>query len=194
MKLRIGVAAASVVLGLAVNTPVQAAQCTYNYDQNGFPRWSKSCSTVLSPGRFGPLTMGKTPVADARAKNYLAKNLMCGGGRLEGVQARSNWRRKDGKVYVWTAGSRTPGVIRTSKGLSRTDSLSKAKRLYPGMKWTGYLEVPYAPDLGWTIYSVRGRQGWLDFYVHDDVKRANFFAVRAKSSPKPITSWDLDGC
>lgn len=190
---RMGVAVVSVALGLGVVAPGQAADCTYSYDQNGLPQWSKSCSTVLSPGRFGPLRMGKTTVAEARAKNYLAWNTYCG-DRLEGVQARSNWRRKDGKVYAWTAGSRTPGAISTSKGLQRTDPVRKAKRLYPGMRWSGYLEVPYAPGTGWDIYSVRGKKGWLDFYVHDTSKRANFFAVRASSSPKPITRWDLDGC
>lgn len=186
-------AVASLAMGGLSAAPAAAAGCTYSYDQNGFPRWSSSCSTVLSPGRFGPLKMGKTSVTQARAKNYLAKNTYCG-GRLEGVQARNNWRRKDGAVFAWTAGPRSTGGIRTSKGLRRTDSLSKAKHLYPGMKCTGYLEVPYAPDTGWTIYSVRGTQGWLDFYVHDTAKSANFFAVRAKSSPKPIKNWDLDGC
>ena len=137
--------------------------------------------------------MGKTSVAQARNKNYLAKNTFCG-GRLEGVQARNNWRRKGGAVYAWTAGSRLAKDVRTSKGLKRKDPLSKAKRLYPGMKWTGYLEVPYAPDTGWDIYSVRGKRGWLDFYVHDNARRANFFAVRAKSSSRPIMNWDLDGC
>lgn len=189
----IGMAVACVTMGGLSAAPSAAVACTYSYDQNGFPRWSSSCSTVVSPGRFGPLKMGKTSVTKARAMNYLAKNTFCG-GRLEGVQARNNWRRKDGAVFAWTAGSRYGGGVRTSKGLSRTDSLSKAKRLYLGMKWTGYLSVPYAPDTGWAIYSVRGKRGWLDFYVHDDYKRSNFFAVRAKSSPKPITNWDLDGC
>lgn len=194
MRSGIGVAIASLALGLVSHAPVQAAQCTYTYNQDGFPRWSDACSTVVSPGRFGPLKMGTTTVAEARAKNYLAKNTMCG-GRLDGVAAFNNWRRKDGKVHAWTAGgSRTGSAVRTSKGLVSTDALAKARRLYPGMAWKGYLEIPYAPGTGWDIYSVRGKRGWLDFYVHDVKKRYNFFAVRAGNSTKPIKNWSLDGC
>lgn len=174
-------------------TKPRKPRCSFTYDQSGTPQWSTSCSTVISPGRFGPLRMGKTAVSQALGQNYLARNRYCG-SRLEGLAARNNWRRQDGKVSVWTAGSRMPGPIVTSKGLSSRDSLSKAQRLYPGMTWTGSMEVPYAPDAGWEIYSVRDKRGWLDFYVHDVSRRANFFAVRASSMPRPVTSWDLDGC
>lgn len=192
--LQVGVAVVLGTSGLLGADPASAAECTYAYDQNGFPRWSDSCSTVMSPGRFGPLRMGKTSVVQARAKNYLAKNKYCG-GRLDGVAAFDNWRRKDGRVYAWTAGgSRTGKAMRTSEGLVSTDPLRKARRLYPGMSWMGYLEIPYAPGTGWDIYSIRGKGGWLDFYVHDVKKRYNFFAVRASSSPMPIKSWSLDGC
>lgn len=66
MMLRIGVAVVVGMAGLGATAPLSAADCSYTYNQDGFPRWSDSCSTVMSPGRFGPLTMGKTMVAKAR--------------------------------------------------------------------------------------------------------------------------------
>ena len=193
MMLRIGVTVVVGVAGLGAAAPVSAAECTYTYNQDGFPRWSNSCSTVMSPGRFGPLRMGKTTVSQARGKGYLATNRFCG-GRLDGVAAYDNWRRQDGKVAAWTSGGVRPGNVATTKGLEPSDSLRKAMRLYPSLSKTGFLANPYTPGEGWSIYSVRGKKGWLDFYVYPGNRRAGFFAVRANSYPKPIKSWSLDGC
>ena len=189
----IGVTVTSVALGLVVNAPVQAAECTYTYNQDGFPTWSGSCSTVMSPGRFGPLTMGKTTVTKARELDYLATNRFCG-GRLDGVAAYNNWRRQDGKVTAWTGGGTRRGDVVTTKGLKPSDSVKKAKRLYAGLAKSGFLANPYTPGEGWNIYSVRGKKGWLDLYLYPGTPRANFFAVRAASHKKPIKSWSLDGC
>lgn len=169
-----------------------AATCRYSYDSNGYPVWSGSCPQVMSPGRFGPIRMGKTTVSRAKAQGFLAPNRVCG-GRLDGVGAYNDWRRRGGKVVGWTGGRFSDRPVRTSRGLRVDDSLAKAKRLYPGLRQTGYIEIPYTPGIGWRIFSVRGKAGWLDFYVHDTKKRYNHFAVRAASISKPYT-WALDGC
>mgnify|MGYP001434264925 CR=1 FL=1 len=192
MKAGIGIAAASIFVGLAATNPAYAAGCTYKYDQNGFPQWSSSCRTVMSPGRIGPLTMGKTTVAQARERNYLAKNTFCG-DRLDGVLAYNNWRRRDGKLAAWTGGGTREAAV-TSKGLKSSDSLSRARRLYPALDRTGFLANPYIPGEGWRIYSVRAKRGWLDLYLYAGKGQANFFAVRAFSVKEPITDWSLDGC
>ena len=184
MMLRIGVTVVVGVAGLGAAAPVSAAECTYTYNQDGFPRWSNSCSTVMSPGRFGPLRMGKTTVSQARGKGYLATNRFCG-GRLDGVAAYDNWRRQDGKVAAWTSGGVRPGNVATTKGLEPSDSLRKAMRLYPSLSKTGFLANPYTPGEGWNIYSVRGKKGLLDFDVYPGNRRYGFFAVRANSYAKP---------
>ena len=129
MMLRVGVAVVVGLSGLGAVAPVSAAECTYTYNQDGFPSWSGSCSTVMAPGRFGPLTMGKTTVTKARELGYLATNRFCG-GRLDGVAAYNNWRRQDGKVTAWTGGGTRRGDVVTTKGLKPSDSVKKAKRLY----------------------------------------------------------------
>ena len=185
---------ASSLLGLLLSAPVRATNCSYYYDDNDFPRWSESCSTVMAPGRFGLLRMGDTSVRRARQLDYLAENPMCG-GRIDGMVAYDNWRRKNGKVVAWS-GRRSPGgsALRTSKGLQPEDSLRRARALYPGLTRTGFLRNPYVPGQGWRIYSVRGKGGWLDLYRYEAHKQYSFFAVRASTVRKPITDWSLDGC
>lgn len=186
MKALVGAAAVSLVIGVVTAAPADAAPCTYTYNEYGYPQWSDACDTQMAPGRFGPLKMGVTTVGETRSLGYLAVNEACG-GRLDGVKASSNWRRKQGKVAAWTGYS-------TSKGLRSTDSLRKAKRKYPGMVRTGFLENPYVAGQGWKIHSVRSKAGWLDFYVYTGKQDYGFFAVRAKTSKKPYKDWSLDGC
>ena len=180
------VATAAFAMGLLSGAPASATECTYAYNPDGYPQWSDSCETVLSPGHVGPLTMGKTTVARARSLNYLAKNPACG-GRVDAVGAGPDWRRKDGKVVAWQ------GRV-TTKGLRTEDSFTAAKANYPGLERTSFLANPYLPGKGWRIYSTRGKAGWLDVYVDNVNKTISWFAVRAKSIKKPIKSWSLDGC
>lgn len=196
MKTGIGiaVAAAAAALVTLASAPASAAACQPTNDEYGFPKWSGSCPSVMSPGRFGPLSMGETRVSEARADGLLAVNDMCG-GRIDGVVAYDNWRRKKGVVVAWSGSKTASGKwLTTSKGLKPNDSLSRAKTLYPGLTKTGYLPIPYTPGTGWDIYSVRAKAGWLDFYVHEKKSRYNFFAVRERASTKPVKSWSLDGC
>lgn len=194
MKSVMWVAATAVAAGVLGSVPAHAGTCTYSYNGDGFPQWAGACPSVMSPGRFGALRMGKTTLAAAKAHGLLAVNGLCG-GRLDGVVAYDNWRRKDGVVVAWSGSQTVSGKrITTSKGLKSNDPLSRAKALYPGLKKTGYLAIPYSPGTGWNIYSVRARAGWLDYYVHNAKSRYNFFAVRDKSSTAPIKSWSLDGC
>lgn len=186
----LGMAGLVCVSLLAAPVPSVGAACTYRYDEFGFPRWSSSCNSTVSPGRFGPLRMGKTTVSAARSKGYLAKNRMCG-GRLDGVSAYDNWRRRDGTVMVWTD-SRDGST--TDKGLRASAPLKEAKRAYPRLVLTGYLKNPYAAGQGWDIYSVQSKRGWLDLYYYPGNRKANFFAVRSAAWVKPVTSWSLDGC
>lgn len=188
MRVVIGIAATCLTAGLLATNPAAAANCAYSYNTDGFPRWSSSCNTVMSPGRLGPLVMGHTTVSQARQRNYLARNTFCG-GRLDGVLAYDNWRRRDGKVAAWSGRG-----TETSKGLKPSDALSEARRLYPTIDRTGFLANPYTPGEGWRIYSVRGKRGWLDLYMSAGNSDANFFAVRAASFKKPIKDWSLDGC
>lgn len=186
--------AASTVMVMLASAPAGAAACAPSYDENGFPLWSGACPSTMSPGRFGPLVMGETRVADARADGLVAVNDACG-GRLDGVTAYDNWRRKKGVVVAWSGRKTAAGKwLTTSKGLKPNDSLARARSLYPKLTRTGYLPIPYTPGTGWDIYSVRAKAGWLDVYVHEKKSRYNFFAVREPGSTKPIKSWSLDGC
>ncbi|MCU0295306.1 MAG: hypothetical protein MUD05_04535 [Candidatus Nanopelagicales bacterium] len=182
----VGVATAAVAMGLLSGAPASAAECTYTYNDYGHPVWSESCVTAMSPGRVGPLTMGKTTVAQARSMKYLTKNPACA-SRLEGAGAGANWMRKNGKVLSWT------GDV-TTKGLRATDSLKTAKATYPGLERTAFLANPFVSGDGWRIYSVAGKAGWLDLYVDKADKTVSWFEVRGKNSRKPLKNMPLDGC
>ena len=189
-RISAGILAILFSIGLLVagtTSPAAAATCRTSYDSDGFPQWSRGCSTKLSPGKFGPLKMGKTTVRQAKAKHYLAYNKFC--ARWDGLQAYGDWRSKAGKVVAWRA------YGPTTKGLYAADSLAKARRLYPSLKRTGYMPNQYIANEGWRIYSVKNKNGWLDIYRYTTAsENAAFFAVRAKSVRKPVTSWSQDGC
>jgi hypothetical protein len=186
MKSIVGLATAAVSMSLLAGAPVSAAECTYTYNEYGYPLWSESCGTEMSPGRFGPLTMGKTTVAQARSMNYLTKNPACG-GRWDGVRTGANWMRKNGKVVSWTGDG-------TTRGLRAADSLMTAKATYPKLERTAFLPNPFEPGDGWKIYSVSGKSGWLDLYVDKADNTISWFEVRGKGSKKPLKNMPLDGC
>lgn len=186
MRTMVGAVAAALAIGVVGAAPVEAAPCTYTYNEYGYPQWSDTCGTGMAPGRIGPLRMGVTTVARARSLGYLARNRACG-DRLDGVGAFSNWRRGDGKVLAWTGD-------RTTRGLSATDSVRTAKRKYPRLTRTGFLKNPYVAGEGWRIYSVAKKAGWLDLYKYTGTESYDFLAVRAKSLKKPVKDWALDGC
>lgn len=178
----------SVAVGVSgIQHPAVAAGCSYTLTADGFPFWS-GCSTTVAPGRFGPLEMGVTTVQQAKNRNYLAYNRFC--ARWDGVAAFRDWRKKDGRVVAWRGGTRT------TKGLRPGASLAKARQLYPNLTRTGFMANAYVAGQGWRIYSTRTKYGWLDIYRYNTATstNGNFFAVRARSVTKPITSWSQDGC
>ncbi len=173
------------VLVLGVQVPAEAATCSYTLNSDGFPVWAAGCPTEVSPGKFGPLRMGRTTVATAKRKQYLAYNEFC--SRWDGVAAHSDWRRKNGRIIAWLGGATTTKKLRPS------DNLSKARQWYPNLKRTGFMANAYVAGQGWRIYSTKTKSGWLDLYRYN-AGDYNFFAVRAKSVRKPIKSWSQDGC
>jgi hypothetical protein len=178
-------AVAAATLTVGVPTTASAADCTVTYNAEGFPRWS-GCSTTIAPGKFGPIRMGKTSVASAKARNYLAYNRLC--ERWDGVAAFSDWKSKKGKIVWWRGGDRT------SKGLLPSDSLERAKQLYPKLTPTRFIANDYIAGEGWQVYSTKTKRGWLDLYRYNTGNtRNNFFAVRALSLKKP-QGFALDGC
>lgn len=181
--LAVGIAAVLLVGALPVQAA--AATCEYTRTADGFPLWS-GCSTTVSPGRFGPLRMGRTTVADAKAMNYLAYNQLC--SRWDGVEAYGDWSKRQRKVVWWRGGTIT------TKGLRPTASLKTARRLYPTLKRTRYIANEYVPGQGWTVYSVKNKRGWLDWYRYSTANHSNnFFAVRALTVRAP-KSFAQDGC
>ena len=84
MRTMVGAVAAALAIGVVGAAPVEAAPCTYTYNEYGYPQWSDTCGTGMAPGRIGPLRMGVTTVARARSLGYLARNRACG-DRLDGV-------------------------------------------------------------------------------------------------------------
>jgi hypothetical protein len=125
---------ATSLTAIGATTPASAA-CSYRYEGDpGYrtPKWSNNCNTSVSPGKFGPLRMGLTTVAEAKRLSYLARNPFCG-GRVYGLNAGALWEKQDGKVVSWFAGLRKRET-RTTRGLRPRDSWSKAKRPCPGRR------------------------------------------------------------
>ena len=177
--------AAAGLLAVGIPSTATAVGCTYTYDSNGFPKWS-GCSTTVAPGKFGPLKMGTTTVASAKASNYLAYNKFC--ERWDGVQALPDWKRANGKVVWWRGGTKT------TKGLRPTATLARARQLYPNLKKTRFIANEYVTGEGWQVYSTKTKSGWLDIYRYNTGdRRNNFFAVRALSVKKP-QGFAQDGC
>lgn len=177
--------AAAGLLAVGIPSTATAVGCTYTYDSNGFPKWS-GCSTTVAPGKFGPLKMGTTTVASAKASNYLAYNKFC--ERWDGVQALPDWKRANGKVVWWRGGTKT------TKGLRPTATLARARELYPNLKKTRFIANEYVTGEGWQVYSTKTKSGWLDIYRYNTGdRRNNFFAVRALSVKKP-QGFAQDGC
>lgn len=189
---RLRVAVAAVGLALLVGgmpSPASAASCKHSYDSDGYIVWGTGCSVVASPGRAGPLRMGKTTVSTAKKKGYLAYSRAC--TRWDGFEAGPDWRSKSGKLVGWTTSGKT------SRGLTSQDSLQRALQLYPGAQRSGFMPNAYVDDEGWDIYSVAGASGWLDIYSYNNLDSrvaGLFFAVRAKSVKRPVISWSQDGC
>ena len=67
MRTMVGAVAAALAIGVVGAAPVEAAPCTYTYNEYGYPQWSDTCGTGMAPGRIGPLRMGVTTVARARS-------------------------------------------------------------------------------------------------------------------------------
>ncbi len=110
-RVRIVLASLVAALLVGVTGPATAAgsECSSQLDAEGFPVWSDGCSTTVAPGRFGPLLMGRTNKATAKATDYLAYSEFC--RRWDGVAAGPDWRSKGGTLTAWRGGSTT------SKGL-----------------------------------------------------------------------------
>ena len=87
------------------------------------------------------------------------------------------------------------GDVRTTKGLRPTDSLSKARRLYPGLRYNTFVPNMYDSQGGHSVYSVRSGSGWLDIYKPVRGARYDraFFVVRHTSVSKPPMIF-ADGC
>lgn len=188
---RLGIVLASLLAALLVGPSVPAtasgSECTHQLDVEGFPVWSESCSTTVAPGRFGPLRMGRTTQAKAKAMDYLAYSEFC--RRWDGVAAGPDWRSKGGTLTAWRGGSKT------TKGLRPNASLARGRDLYPALVRTGFWANEYVPGEGWRIYSTRTKNGWLDWYRYNKKGRAgNFFAVRSPDIKRPVTNWSQDGC
>ena len=188
---RVGIVLASLLAALLVGVPGPATAagsgCSYQLDAEGFPVWSEGCSTTVAPGRFGPLRMGRTTKAKAKATDYLAYSEFC--RRWDGVAAGPDWRSKGGTLTAWRGGSTT------TKGLRPNASLARGRDLYPALVRTGFWANEYVPGEGWRIYSTRTKNGWLDWYRYNKKGRAgNFFAVRSLDIKRPVTTWSQDGC
>lgn len=187
-------AVATAVTGIGAAAPASAA-CSYRYVKYddyspARPVWSKNCNTSVSPGKFGPLRMGDTTVAKAKQFNYLARNPFCA-NRLDGIVAGAYWKRKNGKVVAWFAGMRKRDAV-TTRGLRPRDSLSKARRLYPGLEYTRFVNNVFGGP-GQRVYSTGGGRGWLDVYVTQGRSRIDYFSVRSASVPRAVP-WIIDGC
>jgi hypothetical protein len=183
---------ATTLAGIGVTSPAAAA-CTYQYVNDGysaFPKWSDNCDTTVSPGKFGQLRMGDTSVAKAKRLNYLARNPFCGGSWY-GINAGGNWRKNNGKVVAWFAGSRKRDA-KTTRGLRPRDTLAKARRLYPHLEYTRFVKNIFGGP-GQRVYSTGGGRGWLDVYVTQGRSRIDYFSVRSASVPRAVP-WILDGC
>lgn len=178
---------AGLTTGSPTVTGALTAECTYRLTGDGYPEWSSSCDTTASPGRVGPLVMGRTTVTRARDLNYLARNPFCS-NRLDGVSAGPDWRRRDGRVVAWAT------TKPTRKGLKVGQRISAARTLYPSLQRTGFVRNPYVDGEGWRIYSVRGQRGWLDVYVETRTAKIDRFWARAASVDRPYRSWAFDGC
>ena len=188
---RLGIVLASLLAALLVGVTVPATAagsgCSYQLDAEGFPVWSEGCSTTVAPGRFGPLHMGRTTQAKAKAIDYLAYSAFC--RRWDGVAAGPDWRSKSGTLTAWRGGSKT------TKGLKPNASLARGRDLYPGLARTGFWANDYLPGEGWRIYSTKTKNGWLDWYRYNKKGGAgNFFAVRSLGIKRPVTNWSQDGC
>jgi hypothetical protein len=185
-------AVSAALAGMGTASPASAAcSCRYEGDP-GYrtPKWSSNCNTTVSPGKFGPLRMGRTTVAEAKRLNYLVSNPFCG-GRVYGLNAGALWEKKGGKVVSWFAGLRKRQT-QTTRGLHPRDSWSKAKQLYPGLKYTRYVPSIYGGP-GQNVYSTRRTNGWLDVYATRGHTRIDYFSVRATSVAQPVP-WIIDGC
>jgi hypothetical protein len=154
---------------------------------------------VVSPGKFGPITMGVTTRAQAIKLKYLGKAPVdpndtesvpfCWRDGFEYWakvgqygdfrQVADGIRRSSDKVSLWVS---TPKAV-TSKGLRTTDSIAKLKKLYPSaVRSVGSTEW----GRKYSVYTVRGPSGYLDIIRNwvpgTGVAKDNFFIVRSKTA------------
>lgn len=182
---------ASILLAGVLVSPAAGVvtQCRHAYDSDDYIVWGSGCVVAMSPGRAGPLRMGRTTVAAAKKMGFVAYNRAC--NSWEGAYAGIGWKSKGGRVVAWST------RMDTARGLTGQDTLARALILYPSARRTGFMPNAYIDGEGWDIYSVGNAAGWLDIYSYntsDSHVAGLFFAVRAASVKRPLTGWSQDGC